>query len=82
MDNRKRTSARIVDLFGEPPVDPPRKVLPSPDPIVLPAEPPELRAARALSAEMRNKRTRRAKKQVAHLICLNLITMLKHGARR
>ena len=82
MDKRARTSTRIGDLFGEPPADPPRKVPPSPDPIVLPAEPPELRAARALSAEMRNKQTRRDKKQVAHLICLNLITMLKHGARR
>lgn len=81
MDKRARTSPRIGDLFGEPPVEPPRRV-PSPDPIVLPVEPPELRAARVLSAEMRNKRTRRDKKQVAHLICLNLITMLKHGARR
>lgn len=81
MDDRKRTSNRIGDLFGDQPAEPPRKA-PSADPIVLPAEPPELRAARVLSAEMRNKRTRRDKKQLAHLICLNLITMLKHGARR
>ncbi|MEO8203169.1 MAG: hypothetical protein ABI630_04855 [Betaproteobacteria bacterium] len=51
-------------------------------PIALPSEPPELKAARALSAEIRRKRTRRDKQQVAHLICMNLISMLKNGAQR
>ena len=61
------------DLFGDSPVRLPR------NPIALPAEPPELKAARALSTEIRRKRTRRDKQQVAHLICLNLISMLKQG---
>ncbi len=80
MDDRKRTDHQAGDLFGDRPIrlrgDTP------PNPIALPAEPAELKAARALSAQMRQKRSRRDKKQVAHLICLNLITMLKHGARR
>ncbi len=62
----------VNDLFGDRPVRLAR------NPILLPAEPPELRAAKALAAQMRHKRTRRDKKQVAHLICLNLISMLKH----
>ncbi len=64
------------DLFGDSPVRMPKR------PIALPSEPPELKAARALSAEIRRKRTRRDKQQVAHLICMNLISMLRQGARR
>ena len=64
------------DLFGESPVRLPRNA------ISLPAEPPELKAARALSAQIRHKRSRRDKQQVAHLICLNLISMLKQGSAR
>jgi len=80
MDDRKRTHNPTADLFGDRPVRLRGDL--SPNPIALPAEPAELRAARALSAQMRLKRSRRDKRQVAHLICLNLITMLKHGARR
>lgn len=64
------------DLFGESPVRLPR------NPIVIPKEPPELRAAKALSAQLRHKRSRHDKQQVAHMICMNLISMLKQGARR
>lgn len=64
------------DLFG----DSPRR-LPRTPPAVR-QEPAELRAARALAAQIRHKRTRRDKQQVAHLICLNLISMLRQGARR
>ena len=80
MDRSRRTDNRIGDLFGDRPI----KLAghSAGDPIALPAEPAELKAARALSAQMRLKRSRRDKKQVAHLICLSLITMLKHGARR
>jgi hypothetical protein len=52
------------------------------NPIVLPKTPPELKAARALSAQMRGKLARREKQKIAHLICLNLISMLRQGARR
>ena len=49
------------------------------NPIALPSEPPELKAAKALAAQLRQKRSRHDKRQVAHLICLNLISMLKQG---
>lgn len=77
MDDRTRTENPIGDLFGDRPIR--LHSDQSPNPIALP---PELKAAKALSAQMRLKRSRRDKRQVVHLICLNLITMLKHGARR
>ena len=75
MENRSSTTEIAPDLFGANPVRLPRgKVLRR-------EEPPELKAARALSAQMPHKRNRREKQQVAHLICLNLISLLRHGAR-
>ena len=80
MDERRSTTdeipGKIPDLFGERPVRLPR------NPIALPSEPPELKAAKALSAQLRHKRSRRDKQQVAHQICLNLISMLKQGGAR
>ena len=80
MDERASTtdksSDKSSDLFGESPIRLPR------NPISLPKEPPELKAAKALAAQLRHKRSRRDKQQVAHMICLNLISMLKQGARR
>ena len=40
--------------------------------------PRELAVARALSRQLRRKRARRDKQRIAHLICLNLISMLEH----
>ena len=68
------------DLFGDRPVRL-RGGMTSSE-IRLASEPAELRAAKALAAKMRTKRSRREKKEVAHLICLNLISMLKHGGAR
>ena len=68
------------DLFGDRPVRL-RGGMASSE-IRLASEPAELRAAKALAAKMRTKRSRREKKVVAHLICLNLISMLKHGGAR
>ena len=76
MEERASTADTSPDLFGVSPIRLPR------NPIALPKEPPELKAARALSAQLRHKRTRRDKQQVAHLICLNLISMLKQGGAR
>lgn len=76
MEDRGSTTVTSPDLFGESPIRLPR------NPIVLHREPPELKAAKALSAQLRHKRNRREKQQVAHLICLNLISMLRQGARR
>ena len=76
MEDRGSTTVTSPDLFGESPIRLPR------NPFVLHREPPELKAAKALSAQLRHKRNRREKQQVAHLICLNLISMLRQGARR
>ncbi len=76
MDDRVSSNVTTPDLFGESP-----RRLPG-NPIALPTEPAELKAARALAAQLRHKRSRREKQQVAHLICLNLISMLRQGARR
>ena len=70
------TDNQSCDLFGESPIRLPR------NPIALPKEPPELKVARVLAAQIRHKRSRRDKQQVAHMICMNLISMLKQGARR
>ena len=42
---------------------------------------PELEAARALCRQLRRKQARAEKQRIAHLICLNLVTMLKRGSR-
>ena len=76
MVNRASTTDVSPDLFGESPVRLPGNT------IVLHREPPELKAAKALASQMRHKRNRREKQQVAHLICLNLISMLKQGSAR
>ena len=41
---------------------------------------PELIAARVLCRELRRKQARPDKKRIAHLICLNLLTMLRHDS--
>jgi len=42
-------------------------------------QPPELTAAQALCRQLRRKHNRHDKQRVAHLICLNLIAMLKRA---
>ena len=76
MNDSADTTDTSPDLFGDSPVRLTRHAL------ARNPEPPELRAAKALSAQLRHKRNRREKRQVAHLICLNLISMLRQGARR
>jgi len=76
MNDSADTTDTSPDLFGDSPVRLTRHAL------ARNPEPPELKAAKALSAQLRHKRNRREKRQVAHLICLNLISMLRQGARR
>ena len=67
-----RTDEVSEDLFEDPPVTRrPRSSIPNPTPV-------ELRSARVLSRALGRQKTRREKKRIAHLICLNLITMLRH----
>ena len=41
------------------------------------AQPPELAVAHALCRQLRRQRARREKQRIAHLICLNLLSLLQ-----
>jgi hypothetical protein len=71
-----RTDEVSEDLFGDPPGN--RRH----NPILLDQAPSELKAARALCRELRRQNSRHEKRRITHLICLNLITMLRHGPGR
>jgi hypothetical protein len=43
---------------------------------------PELAAARMLCRRLRDRPARPDKRRIAHLICLNLLSMLKRGPQR
>ena len=63
------------DLFGEAPVlDRGRPV--------KPRRAPELTLARALCRQLRQKQARLEKMRIAHLICLNLLSVLRHDAQQ
>ena len=71
-----RNAANITgDLFGEKPI--PRR-----GPAIKRRHTPELKAARALCRQILRKQARPDKKRIAHLICLNLVSMLKHGSQQ
>ena len=63
------------DLFGDAPV------LGREAPIE-PRAAPQLATARVLCRQLRHQQARPDKKRIAHLICLNLLSMLKHDAQR
>jgi hypothetical protein len=71
-----RSTIESEDLFGDPGTN--RR----PGSILLDQTPSELKAARALCRELRRNESRHEKRRIAHLICLNLITMLRHGPGR
>jgi hypothetical protein len=63
------------DLFGDTPI-------PGRDRLVKPRFAPELTTARLLCRQLRHKHARPDKKRIAHLICLNLLSMLRHDSQR
>ena len=63
------------DLFGEKPV--PRRDL-----AIKLRLAPELTTARVLCRELRRKKSRPDKQRIAHLICLNLLSMLRQNSQR
>jgi len=71
-----RTDEVSDDLFGDPPETRRR------DSLRPNQAPSELKAARALCRELRRHESRHEKQRITHLICLNLITMLRHGPGR
>jgi hypothetical protein len=69
------TSEKSGNLFAEKPVL--RRI-----PVVERRSAPELEAARVLCHQLRNKRTRPDKERLVHLICLNLVAILKHRSQQ
>jgi hypothetical protein len=51
-------------------------------PLLRQRQPLELKVAGALCRQLRRKPARREKQRIAHLICLNLVSMLRHRAKR
>ena len=70
MENFISTHGESGDLFGKLPV--PRSV-----PTAKTRLAPELTVARVLCRQLRRKQTPRDKQRIAHLICLNLMSMLR-----
>ncbi len=68
-------SGESGDLFGDKPI-------PARDAAVRRKLAPELTAARVLCRQLRHKQARPEKKRIAHLICLNLVSMLKYDTSR
>lgn len=75
MEYSTNTTGQSGDLFGKMPI-------PRGGPAVTRRLPPELTAARALCRQLRRKQAPRDKQRIAHLICLNLLSILKHGPQR
>lgn len=71
MVNVTNASGETGDLFGK------RPVLRN-DPAPTRRTPPELTAARVLCRQLRRQKTPHEKQRIAHLICLNLLSMLRH----
>ena len=63
------------DLFGETPI-------PGRDPVIKRRSGPALTMARVLCRQLRHKQARPDKKRIAHLICLNLLSMLRYDSQR
>ena len=63
------------DLFGE-------KLVSRRGPAARRRTAPELAVARALCRQILRKQAAQEKKRIAHLICLNLVSMLKNGPQR
>jgi hypothetical protein len=73
MENVISTAGKSGDLFGKMPF---RRH----GTVVKARLPPELITARMLCRQLVRKQASRDKQRIAHLICLNLLSMLKHGS--
>lgn len=70
-----RTTAEPGDLFATKPT-------PSRSPAIKRRLVPELTAARVLCHQLRRKRASAEKKRIVHLICLNLLAILKRRSQQ
>jgi hypothetical protein len=50
--------------------------------LIKPGFAPELTTARVLCRQLRHRQARPDKRRIAHLICLNLLSMLRHDSQR
>ena len=75
MENFISTTGTSGDLFDN-------RQLSGRGPSVKGKIPPELAAARSLCRQLRRKHTPHDKQRIAHLICLNLLSMLRHQSGR
>jgi hypothetical protein len=73
LENVTSNAQKCGDLFGNLP--PPRS-----GPMVKTRVPPELTSARMLCRQLQRKRAPREKQRIAHLMCLNLLSMLRRGS--
>jgi hypothetical protein len=74
MANCIGVSGESGDLFGEMPI--PRR-----DAVTKRSFAPALTTARVLCRQLRRRQARPDKQRIAHLICLNLLSMLKQNSR-
>jgi hypothetical protein len=72
MTNCAGAAGESGDLFGETPL--PRREAPTKRSFA-----PAIKTARVLCRELRHKQARPDKQRIAHLICLSLLSMLRHG---
>lgn len=75
MENCIGVTGESGDLFGETPI--PRR-----DEATKRSLGPELKTARVLCRQLRHKQPLPEKQRIAHLICLNLLSMLKHSTQQ
>ena len=73
MENFISATGKSGDLFGKMP-------FPRSGPIIKRRLPPELTVARVLCRQLQRKQAPREKQRIAHLICLNLLSMLRHSS--
>jgi hypothetical protein len=69
------TTGESGDLFGETPIA-------GRDPAIRRRHAPALTTARVLCRQLRHKPARPDKRRIAHLICLNLLSMLRRDPER
>ena len=72
MNNFTSAIEESADLFGKMPIVRSRAAIRG-------RLPPEMAAARALCRQLRCKQGPLDKQRIAHLICLNLLSILRHG---
>ena len=75
MANLIRATGNSGDLFGDAPI-------PGRERLIEPRFAPELSTARVLCRQLRHKQARPDKMRIAHLICLNLLSMLRRDSQR